>query len=335
MHSAYLVGEIGLSHEGSVGTALSMVKRAKEIGLDCVKFQMHDPLFESTTAEQFRVSVFPQDISRSAYWKRTSFNSKEWEYIYEYCNSINIDFLCTPFSVNAAEFLKNLGCKSIKIASGDFDNDELLEYCGQEFETIYLSTGFAKIEEIEQKSKYFQSHFKRQPIFLQCTSKYPTPLKEVGLNLFNWYSENNLNYGLSDHTGNPHVIMSAIALNAQMVEFHIVFSKFQFGPDSSSSLTFEQAKEIVEFRNTFEQITLPVYSKNQVSSDLKSVKEIFERGLSLKTSKKKGEVIHLTDLTLKKPKGKYGWKNRDLFIGKKLSCDVSSNQHLDLDFIDN
>jgi N-acetylneuraminate synthase len=312
-----------------------MVKRAKEIGLDCVKFQMHDTFFESTISEQFRVSVFPQDISRSAYWNRTSFTSKEWEYIYEYCNSINIDFLCTPFSVNAAKLLKDLGCKSVKIASGDFDNDELLEFCGKEFETIYLSTGFACMEEIELRSEYFQLHFQRQPIFLQCTSKYPTPLEEVGLIFFDWYSENNLNYGLSDHTGNPHVIMSAIALHAQMVEFHVVFSKYQFGPDSGSSLTFEQAKEIVEFRSTFEQITLHSYSKNQVSSDLKSVKEIFERGLSLKASKKKGEVIHLADLTLKKPKGPFGWENRDLFIGKKLSCDVSSNQHLDIDCIEN
>ena len=65
----FLIAEVGLSHEGSMGLAFSMIDRAKRAGADAVKFQMHIAEEESTTKEKFRSNVFIQDKTRFDYWK--------------------------------------------------------------------------------------------------------------------------------------------------------------------------------------------------------------------------------------------------------------------------
>jgi N-acetylneuraminate synthase len=289
---------------------------------------MHNPYLESTKDERFRVSTFPQDQSRFEYWNRTSFTNEEWEYLYSYCEQLDIQFLCTPFSQEAARFLKTLGADSIKLASGDFDNEELTEFAIENFQTIYLSTGFAYVDEIEEKFRELNSRFAGEAIFLQCTSKYPTPLEEVGLETFEWFKHRGIEFGLSDHTGNRFALMAAIAKGARVVEFHVVFSKSQFGPDSTASLTFEEAKDVVEFRNVLTQVCLSSYSKDKISKELQEVRKLFGRALALKTNKDIGEVIQSADLTLKKPTGPNGWNSRNLFVGRRLKRKVMADEHI-------
>ena len=167
-----LIGEIGLSHEGSLGTAISMVKACKEAKLDFAKFQFHQPDFESTESEVFRVNVFPQDSSRYNYWKRTSFSENEWKIIIEYCKNIDIGFLFTPFSVWAAQQLVNFGLSEVKIASGDANNWELLEFVKLNFNKVIVSIGMSTKAEVKKLIK-FMNDYQGEFIILQCTSSYP------------------------------------------------------------------------------------------------------------------------------------------------------------------
>ena len=51
--------------------------------------------------------------------------------------------------------------------------------------------------------------------------------------------------GYSDHSGEIFSSLAAVALGASILEFHAVFHKKIFGPDSTSSLTIEKIKELV------------------------------------------------------------------------------------------
>jgi N-acetylneuraminate synthase len=101
-----------------------------------------------------------------------------------------------------------------------------------------------------------------------------------------------------------------------------------FGPDSSSSITFDDLEDLVRFRNDFRLINSP-YNKDQVSKQLESVKKLFGRSLSLKQGLKKGHILVKDDLTLKKPDGgEFSWKDLNIVIGRKLNKDLTSDVFL-------
>lgn len=331
--NSFLIGEVGLSHEGSLGIAMSMATKCKEIGLNAVKFQMHYPEYESTGMEIFRVTMFPQDSSRREYWTRTSFTKDEWIKLINHCREISIDFLCTPFSVQAAELLLHMDVKKVKIASGDFENQELLNFCVENFEEIYLSTGFSLLREISSKIAAYEEDLKKL-VFMQCTSKYPTPIDETGLQMANWFKSKGVKFGLSDHSGNLNVSKAAIAIGFQAIEFHVVYSKEQFGPDSQASLTFKEAECVAEFNALFPIANSLDYSKDQVSTSLNQTRRLFGRGLALKENMKSGSIVTERDLTLKKPEGAFTWEHRNLFVGKRLNRDLSNDVHITLNDFD-
>ena len=322
-----LIGEIGLSHEGSLGTALSMVKACKDAKLDFAKFQFHQPDFESTENEMFRVNVFPQDSSRYNYWKRTSFSENEWKIIIEYCKKIDIGFLCTPFSVWAAQQLINFGIREVKIASGDANNWELLEFVKLNFNKVIVSTGMSTKTEVK-KLVEFMSEYQGEFIIMQCTSSYPVKPKNVGMEYFKELQKITKSVGLSDHTGIPLVSIAAIASNASMVEFHVVFSRNQFGPDSNSSVTFEEASQISDFRDLWLEVFDSEYDKDSMAETLSDVREKFGRGLALKVNLAKGRMASPELFTLKKPRGSMAWNERNELLGKRAVRDLSANQHL-------
>jgi N,N'-diacetyllegionaminate synthase len=325
-----LIGEIGLSHEGSLGVAMAMATSCKENGLDYVKFQFHNPDFESTRAENFRVRVFPQDETRFDYWRRTSFSLDAWKTLIEHCKNIDIKFLCTPFSVWAAKQLLVLGCKEIKIGSGDANNFELLEYARKNFQKIFISLGMSTSREVEATRKFF-GEYEGELILMQCTSSYPSDLEDVGLSFLDLLRGEKNDVGLSDHTGNFLVPISAISAGACFVEFHVVYNKAQFGPDSKSSLTFEESRTVAEFARLWPKVNSPKYRKDAVVDKLRENRTLFGRGLSLNQIVYKGEEISLEMLTLKKPEGPLSWNDRSEVIGRKALRDLYPEEHLKLE----
>jgi N-acetylneuraminate synthase len=333
MERALLIGEIGLSHEGSLGSALSMIKASKKADLDYVKFQFHKSEYESTSHETFRINTFPQDKSRSEYWDRTSFKDSEWVQIIEYCKLVQIGFLCTPFSVWAAKKLIDFGVTEVKISSGDANNWELLEFAKKNFQRMFISIGMSTKSEVNELIS-FMENYDGEFIILQCTSDYPVKPIHVGLNYFNEILARNGKVGLSDHTGNPLVSITAVANQASVVEFHVVFSKEQFGPDSGSSITFDEASLVSSFRNLLPELYDSNYDKDLITEQLFEVRSKFGRGLALKENLPKGNLITEDMLTLKKPLGPLTWNDRKSVIGKKANKDLKSWNHLNLEDFD-
>ena len=90
-----IIAELGNTHEGSLGIALSMVDMSANAGADIVKFQLHLSEFESTKYEPFRTKSFSQDKTRLDYWNRVGFTLEQWKLIKNHCDSRKIEFLCS------------------------------------------------------------------------------------------------------------------------------------------------------------------------------------------------------------------------------------------------
>ena len=219
---AYIIAEIGLSHEGILKNAIKLIDASSKAGADAVKFQMHFAEHESSIYEKFRSGYKFKDKSRFDYWKRTAFTDQEWKYIRKYCLKKKIAFICSPFSSKAVEVLDKLNIDAWKIASGEFNNFILLDkILKKNKKPIILSTGLTYNKEIKEIIKFVRKKNKNI-ILLQCTSKYPTKLYEAGHNLISQFKEKyKIISGMSDHTGKINSAYSSICLGAKVIEVHV------------------------------------------------------------------------------------------------------------------
>src|SRR5690242_20837270 len=120
-----VIGEVALSHDGSVGLAHAFVDAIANAGADAVKFQTHIAAAESTPSEPFRVKFSRQDKTRYDYWKRMEFTEDGWQGLADHARERGLLFLSSPFSIEAVDLLERIGVPLWKIASGETSNTTL------------------------------------------------------------------------------------------------------------------------------------------------------------------------------------------------------------------
>lgn len=318
-NSVYIIAEIGQAHEGSLGMLFSYVEALAATGVDAVKFQMHIPEAESSVFEPFRVKFSLEDATRFDYWKRMSFSLEQWKMIKAKCDELEVEFLCSPFSNLAVDWLEEIGVSKYKIGSGEVNNLLILEKIVQTGKPIILSSGMSSYEELDRTVAYLRER-KVEFSILQCTTSYPTKPEQYGLNVISELKNRyNVRVGFSDHSASTATSIAAVTLGAEILEFHAVYDRRQFGPDSSSSLTINEIEGLVkDVRAIKDALNSPV-DKNS-NSAFKDLKDIFEKSLAVNKDLPKGAVITFKDLEAKKPKG-YGIdaSNFMAVIGKKTN----------------
>ncbi|MES2239811.1 MAG: N-acetylneuraminate synthase family protein [Bacteroidota bacterium] len=300
--SVYTIAEIGQAHEGSLGILYSYIDAIADTGVDAVKFQMHIAEAESSKQEPFRVQFSLKDKTRFDYWKRMGFSLEQWKGIKAHCESLGLDFLCSPFSNLAVDWLEEMGVKQYKIGSGEVNNFLILEKIAQTKKPVILSSGMSSYEELDKTVAFLKERNVDLSI-LQCTTSYPTQPEQFGLNVIQELQQRyNVAIGFSDHSARLETCVAATALGAEILEFHVVFDRQLFGPDSKSSLTISETKDLVlAVRNITKALENPI-DKNS-NENFKELKQIFEKSLAVNKALPKGHIITFNDLEAKKPKG--------------------------------
>lgn len=318
----YIIAEIGQAHDGSLGILHSYIDAIAQTGVDAVKFQMHIAEAESSIHEPFRVKFSLEDKTRFDYWKRMAFSLEQWKEIKQHCERLNLDFICSPFSNLAVDWLEEMGVEKYKIGSGEVNNFLLLEKIAQTRKPIILSSGMSSYEELDQTVAFLKE---RKVTFsiLQCTTAYPTEPEQYGLNVIQELKNRyNVPVGFSDHSAKTSTCIAATALGASILEFHVVFDRQFFGPDSTSSLTIAETRDLVlAVRDIAAALSHPIH-KDSTDAFL-SLKQIFEKSLAVNKNLPQNHMLTFNDLEAKKPKG-YGLDARRFqeVIGKTLNKDL-------------
>ena len=329
-----IIAEIGLSHDGSLGTAHSYIDALANSGTDAIKFQTHIADAESSDFEPFRVNFSKQDETRQQYWKRTEFTIEQWMGLKKHCEDLNIEFISTPSSISAVELLEKLNIARYKVGSGDTTNLLLLKRLGITKKPILLSSGMSSFDELE-KAITFIEKFGNPLTLMQCTSKYPTSPKEWGLNIIQELKNRfELPVGFSDHSGTIHACLAAAVMGAEVFEFHVVFDKRQFGPDVSSSIKIDQVKILTDGIKTIQTAMNYPLNKDNIFQ-FEDLKNMFGKSLSVNKNKKAGEIIEFDDLESKKP-SEYGIPANkfEKVIGKTLNKNLAKWSFLNWEDLD-
>lgn len=314
-----IIAEIGQAHDGSLGNAHAFIDALAETGVDAVKFQTHIAEAESSSFEPFRVKFSKQDDTRFDYWKRMEFTPEQWKGLKAHCEEKNLKFISSPFSNAAVNLLESIQVESYKIGSGEIGNLLMLEKIARTGKPIMLSSGMSSFEELDKTVDFLRS-FGNALSILQCTTAYPTQPEQWGLNVM---AELKARYqvpvGFSDHSGDIFACLAAATLGAEIFEFHVVFDKRQFGPDSPASITIDQTKVLCEgIKKIQSALRNPVVkSENQKYSELKVM---FGKSLAVNKDLPKGHLLTVDDLESKKPGDKgIPASQYQLVLGKELN----------------
>ena len=322
-NTPYYIAEIGQAHEGSLGILHSYIDALATTGVHAIKFQMHIAEAESSNYEPFRVKFSFEDATRYDYWKRMEFTLEQWKEIKQHCDAVGLDFICSPFSNLAVDWLEEIGVKYYKIGSGEVSNLLLIEKIAQTKKTLILSSGMSSFSELDTTVAFLQDK-KVNFSILQCTTSYPTQPQQYGFNVIQELKERyHVSVGFSDHSAKIATNIAAVALGAEILEFHVVFDRRMFGPDAKSSLTLDEVKQLVDDCNAVYQAIEHPINKND-NSDFVALKSIFEKSLAVNKELPKGHILTFDDLEAKKPKG-YGIEAARFqeIIGRKLNKNLN------------
>jgi N-acetylneuraminate synthase len=302
-----VIGEVALTHDGSLGLAHAFVDAIANAGADAVKFQTHIAAAESTPSEPFRVKFSRQDKTRYDYWKRMEFTEEGWRGLADHARERGMLW---------------------KIASGETSNAALLERILDTGKPVLLSTGMSPIEEIDAAVARVRARNVDVGVF-QCTTAYPCPPEKVGLNLIPLYRERyGCWIGLSDHSATIYPGLAAVTLGIDMLEVHVTLSREMFGPDVVASVTTQELRQLVDGIRFIERMNAHPLDKDASAKETAPLRKLFTRSLVASTDLPAGTVIAREHVAIKKPGTGLAPDRLDEIIGRRLARPVVADQLL-------
>jgi sialic acid synthase SpsE len=233
-----VIAEIGWNHGGDMNLAKKMILAAKENGATYAKFQ-------SWSVSRLKPGEWDNDGRREIYETAELTKERHIELI-NYCNQVGIEFLSSVFSIEDAKLLVELGVKKVKIPSFESRNHELIQYCTQNFDLVFMSTGTSTIEEIES-SLHIESVTTENLVLMHCVSSYPC--KPNMANLIKMWTLMDIwpSVGYSDHIEGVESAKVAIGEGAVVIEKHFTVDNELPGRDNKFAILPHQLKDLSEY----------------------------------------------------------------------------------------
>ncbi len=319
--SVFIIAEIGSVHDGSFGNAMKLIELAKECGADAVKFQTH--IAEAETIKNAPQPPYFTGEPRFEYFKRTGFSLPQWKALKAHADKLKIEFLSSPFSVEAVELLEKVGMKRYKIPSGEITNIPMLKRIAKTKKQVILSSGMSTLEELDDAVKTIRTG-NNDIVILQCTSEYPCPYDQVGLNVLDEMKKRyKCPVGLSDHTLTTYAPFAAVTLGASVIEKHLTFSRKMYGSDAKHSLEPIEFTDMVSGIRAIEEMLVSKVIKD--AKNMRQMKEIFEKSVVSACAIKKGTVITGAMIAVKKPGTGIPARKFDDIVGRKAKSDIAAD----------
>lgn len=231
----YVIGEIGLNHNGDVEIAKRLIDVAAVAGVQAVKFQKRTP--EISTPEHMK--QVPREtpwgtMTYLEYRYRVEFDRDQYAEIGAYADSRGLDWYASPWDEPAVDFLEDLDVVAHKVASASVTDLGLLRRLRDTGKPIILSTGMSTIEQIDRAVEVLGTD---HLVMLHATSTYPLPAEEANLLMIPTLKERyGVPIGYSGHEPGLQISLAAVAMGAVAVERHITLDRAMWGSDHAASL---------------------------------------------------------------------------------------------------
>lgn len=241
----YVIGEIGLNHNGSVETAMQLIDVAADAGAQAVKFQKRTP--DIATPEHMKSTLRDTPWGRMTYLEyryRVEFSREQYVEIGDYATLRGLDWFASPWDVPSVDFLEELNVSAHKVASASVTDLEMLAALAATGKPMILSTGMSTLDQIDAAVNILGT---QNLVILHATSTYPLPPAEANLRMISTLQALYpvVPVGYSGHEAGLQISLAAVALGAVAIERHITLDRTMWGSDQSASLEPREFAELV------------------------------------------------------------------------------------------
>lgn len=333
-NKVFLIGEIGVNHNGKIENAFKLIDVAKDAGMDAVKFQTSIPHKSKIKSAPFAQYQKDNTEYKSSYEMslKLTLSDEEHYNLKKYCDEKDIIFLSTGFISESVDLLEKVGVPAFKIPSGEITNYPLVRHIAEKNKPIILSTGMADLFEIDRCYNYIREINNQSVAILHCVSLYPTEFDLLNLNfittLRSIYGDI---IGFSDHTLGIEASVAAAALGARVIEKHITLGKNMEGPDHKASLEPHELIQLVSCIRNVEKGLGKRYK--EVSIKEKEMRTIARKSIVSNADIKKGERFNRRNTGIKKPGAGISPEYYDIIIGRKATKDIVGDILLTWDMV--
>ena len=234
-HPTFIIGEIGIKHNGDIDIAKRLIDVDAFSGCDAVKFQKRTPELCVPQEERNLMRETPWGImSYMDYRHRMEFGEKEFAKIDRYCKDKNIIWFASCWDASSVDFIEQFEPACYKIASAALTDDKLIQYHVVKERPLILSTGMSAMDEIRHAVSLLHPD---KSLIAHCTSSYPCKPEELNLLMIKTLSaEFDFPIGYSGHEVGLQTTLAAVVLGAKFIERHITLDRAMWGSDQAASI---------------------------------------------------------------------------------------------------
>lgn len=319
--------DAGVNHNNVPERAFELIKTAAREGADVVKFQTYKAdTIATKKAPRYWNPNLDTDGGGTQYdtFKRLDKLPMEaYPEMVERCKKENILFSSTPFDLESAKFLADIGTELYKLSSSDITYHQLIKEVAETGNPVILSTGTASIAEIKEAVDVMRKVGNEEIILQHCILSYPCKAGDANLVKMKKIMEvfPDIPVGYSDHTVGIAVPLAAVALGARSIEKHYTIDrKLPDSPDHSFSLDPPELNALVSGIREIEA-SFGTFVDGYYPSEEKAY--LYARkSVVAKADIPKGTLIEREMLTCKRPGTGIYPKHLYTVVGKFASRDI-------------
>lgn len=247
----FVVAEIGINHNGSIETAMNMIRAAAEGGCDAVKFQKRSVDVVYTAEELARPRENPFGPTNGDLKRGLEFDAEQYQAIDRLCRELELLWFASPWDEASVDFLEKFKVPCHKVAAACLTDSGLLERLAATRKPVILSTGMSDGEQIRRAVDRLG---RDRLVLMHCVSLYPAPADKVNLRAMQTLMQQYpCPVGYSGHESDTVLSACAVALGACAVERHFTLDRNLWGSDQKASIEPQEMAELIRNIRLVEQ----------------------------------------------------------------------------------
>lgn len=326
----YFIAEIGVNHNGDIGLAERLIDVAVDAGADAVKFQTF--FADQLTTRAARKAEYQKNNtgtneSQFEMLRKLELKPEDFRHLKAYCEARGIQFISTPFGIEAANLLAEIGVDGFKVSSGDLTYVQFLRHLASFGKPVILSTGMGTLEEVDQAMDALGALAEDKVSVLHCVSNYPASAAECNLRaMVTLRDRYRRATGWSDHTEGGAITLASVAMGAEIIEKHFTLDRAMPGPDHKASLEPSELKLLIR---QIRDIEAALGNGEKIpSANERITAQVARRSVVAATDLAAGHRLTHADFAFLRPGEGLSPAEADRLVGRRLARGLQQGEYV-------